>query len=695
LTLAAVVRGASRLVSGGFGIVAALLLVATLFVSGRAMAGKSPILGDQEAPVAAAIVIDTSPRMEYRHQNRTRLQAAQEIAAALMQQLPAASELAVFDSRSASGAFAVDRPAAAKLVERLHIAGTPRPLVEVVQSAANLLKTKQRFRKEIYVLSDLTAAAWKSSSGTDLKKLLAENPDVLLYIIDVGVSGPRNFALGDLQLSGEVLPAGSDLTINTQVSASGMGGERAVELWVEQLDPTLPIIRDGKPVLPKANLRESRTVKLSPGGSERLEFKLGGSVSATRGAASVGLEPGTHQGWVRLVGQDGLASDDVRYFAVAVRPAWPALIIAPEGVRTQYLNDVIAPLELRESGRAAFTCETIEASRLVSTELANFRIVALLDPAPLTADAWKKLNDYCQAGGGLAIFLGQRAEPPASFQDAAAIAVLGGKLTRLTRTSGDVYLSPRAYDHPVLAGLRQFATSVPWDAFPVYYHWNLDDLVGSARVVIPYGDGKPAVVENRLGNGTVLVMTTPISDPPRPADHPLWNELATGDDAWPCFVLVHEMMRYLGGSGQTRLNLLAGETAVLPNDPEEYPDRYQLFTPLDQPQDVLARDGRVTIRFTDAPGAYRLRGQKEGPLVRGFAVNLAGDTSDLTRLEPEKFDELLGKGRYKLARNQQQIDRAVGADRIGSEFYPLFVTLMAVVLGIEHVLANRFYRKSD
>ena len=71
---------------------------------------------------------------------------------------------------------------------------------------------------------------------------------------------------------------------------------------------------------------------------------------------------------------------------------------------------------------------------------------------------------------------------------------------------------------------------MPWDLFPVFYHWNLDDLAPTARTIVPYGDGKPAVVENRLGRGSVLVMTTPISDPPRPADHPLWNELATGEE---------------------------------------------------------------------------------------------------------------------------------------------------------------------
>src|SRR5262245_20652970 len=313
LALAALVRGVSRLVTGGFAAVAALLLVATLFVAGRALAGKSPVLGDQEAPVAAALIIDTSPRMQYRQENKTRLEAAQEMAQWLVQQLPSESQLAIMDSRAGSGAFAVDRSAAASAVERLRTVGTPRALPEVVEAAVKLLNQKPEFRKEIYVISDLAASAWKQTGTTDLQKLLTANEEVLLYVIDVGAEKPRNYALGELTLSGEVLPAGSDLTIEATVSATGVGGERTLELWMEQIDPTLPIIRDGKPVLPKAHLRESRIVRLSPGSSEQVQFKVAGSVSDARQPAAgpqVGLQPGVHQGWLRIVGQDGLALDD-------------------------------------------------------------------------------------------------------------------------------------------------------------------------------------------------------------------------------------------------------------------------------------------------------------------------------------------------------------------------------------------------
>src|SRR3954453_1757099 len=52
IALAALSRGVSRLISGGFAGLAAVLLIGTLFLAGRAVAGKSPLLGDQESPSA-------------------------------------------------------------------------------------------------------------------------------------------------------------------------------------------------------------------------------------------------------------------------------------------------------------------------------------------------------------------------------------------------------------------------------------------------------------------------------------------------------------------------------------------------------------------------------------------------------------------------------------------------------------------
>jgi hypothetical protein len=391
-----------------------------------------------------------------------------------------------------------------------------------------------------------------------------------------------------------------------------------------------------------------------------------------------------------LLGEDGLALDDVRFFAVEVQPDWPIAVFAPAGVQTD--EQVRA---LRDNSKARFRCDVLPLAELANKPLDDYRAVCVLDPQPLGAEVWDKLAAYVESGGGVAVALGFLAQPPDAFQTEAAQALLGGKITRQTRSAGDLYLSPSSYDHPLLAEFRSIEANVPWDRYPVFYHWNLDELREGARTIISYGNNKPALVENRLGRGRVLVLTTPISDPLRPRGRKTWNELWYGDDAWPGFVLWNEMLLYLVGAGQTRLNYQAGETAVLPNDPAKFPERYQLFSPLEEPQDVLARDERVTVRFTDNAGAYRLRGQREGPLVRGFTVNYGPDVGDLARMPPEKLVDLLGKERYQFARSREEINRAVGVDRIGSEFYPLLVTLLALTLGMEHLLANKFYRKDD
>jgi hypothetical protein len=383
--------------------------------------------------------------------------------------------------------------------------------------------------------------------------------------------------------------------------------------------------------------------------------------------------------------------DDVRYFVVEVQPPWPVLIASPSDVSPSYLSEALAPRELREAGRAPFRCQTLDASALADHPLEDYQAIALVDPRPLEPEVWEKLAKYVSEGGGLAVFLGQRAGETEGMHDPAVLRVLGGKLTRVARTPGDVFLAPSSYEHPVLATLRPIATRVPWDQFPVFFHWNLEALAGTARVVIPYSDGKPALVEQRLGRGSVLVLTTPISDPPQPQGYSSWNELATGSDAWPCFVLVNEMFRYLVKSQATRLNLLCGQTAVLPNEAGRYPQRYQLFPPSDQPQDVLAKDGQLTIRFTLQPGLYRLRGQLEGPVARGLAINVDPQHSRLARLTPSELDERLGPGRYRLARSADELGRVVGTDRVGVEFYPLLVLLLALTLGLEHLLSNRFY----
>ncbi|MDA1052433.1 MAG: BatA domain-containing protein [Planctomycetota bacterium] len=683
LMMISIVQRKGRVLIGALSAItlAAVIAFAAMLV-GLVNQSAGVLLGDEQAPVAAVMVFDTSPHMEYRYQNQTRSEVAREMGNWLISQFPPDSEVAVLDSRQSPAVFAIDLASARKAIDRLHTTEVNQPMPSVVGRALNLVKSSEKTRKEVYLFTDLVSSAWQDPTGA-LAKTLEESSDVLLYVIDVGVLDPRNAALAALELSTDTLAKSNELRVSTSVLNVGAAGPQVVQLLLEDADPTLPIVIDGETKLPELRPRGSEELTLAAGESRRVEFRLRG------------LETGVHHGVVRLSGVDGLDADNLRYFAIEVKEAWPLLVVAPENATASLFTEAIAPFEFEQTGQARFSCTVVPQSSLANRDLDSYTAVCLLDPDPIPSVVWEQLGAYVRTGGGLAVFLGHHAQATISFNEPAAQQLLGGRLARVWRSADrSLFLAPDRYDHPVLAPFRDRTTSVPWDAAPVFKHWVLEPLNDNAAVIVSYANGKAALVEQPVGRGRTITMTTPVSDPLRPSDHAAWNELPTSEDAWPYLVLMNELMLHLTDSSATRLNYVAGETAVLPNDSRIHPERYQMFTPAEQPQEVRARDGEVIVRFTEYAGAYRLKGVKDGPMTRGFAVNLLPDATDLTRLSREELDSRLGKGRYQLARDQDEIELGVGEARVGREFYSHLLVLLAVVLGIEHLMANRFYRKS-
>ncbi len=680
------VQRKGRLLIGILSTACGLLLVALVTSTiGNLRNSPSVLLGDQQAPVAAALVIDSSPAMMYQFQNRTRLDAARETATWLIGQFPPDSDVAIVESRLEPALFSVDLSAARKAVSRLNTDGNREPLSRAIQSALRLLTNSDKTRKEIYVFTDLTLSSWKDDQSSTLSTALDNARDVTVYVVDVGVEVPRNVSLGALQLSAETLAGDNDLVVGTEVMALGAGGRCAVELFVEELDPDRPIIVDGQTLLPKAVRRDHQENELDRDGSNKIRFQVHG------------LSVGVHHGSVRLTQNDNLSVDNERYFTVNVVESWPVLVVAPNGVDTTLLTEAIAPFEFRKTNRARFHCTVIGQGDLENHSLQNYAVISLVDPGPVTPSQWKRMARFVERGGGLAVFLGHNAAVKTatpSFNIDEAKRVLGAKLARVWRSpERELFLAPARYDHAILAAFRQQATSVPWDAAPIFLHWVLEDLSPNTTVITALSNGKPAIVETVLGKGRVLTWATPVSDPLRPTGRACWNELSTSEVNWPYFVLVNESTRHLAGTSDQRLNYAVGEIARIQNNADEYPARYDLFPPRDELLDVTAHEDLLTVRVTDRPGTYRLKGFRGGPVTRGFSVNLAPQESDLRRLSADYLESILGKDRYQLARDRDEIVLEVGHARVGREFYPYLMALLVIVVGLEHLFSNRFYSK--
>ncbi len=643
----------------------------------------SGVLGDQEAPVAAALVFDTNPRMQYRQQNKTRLEVAQETAAWLLAQLPAESDVAVIDSRATSDEFSVDVGAARDRVERLNATAPAQPLAVPLDAALKRLEQSDKPRKELYIFTDLARAAWPADAMRELDAQLKKLVGLGIYIIDVGVTEPANFGLGELHLSGQVLSKNSPLTIGCDLVHVGLEGERWVELYLVDRETGKPANR----------------------GQNQFNFRRGESQRAT--FTLLGLSPGLHQGYFKIMGEDALACDDTRWFTVEVRPAWRVLIAAPRDADREakeyafFLSESLAPYDFRAKGREAFRCEVVALDELAAKPLDEFAAVCLVDPRPLDASVWQRLQSYVAGGGGLGIFLGRNATPIDSFNEPIAQELMPGKLVRQWRAgdSGEVSLAPENFEHPVLAKFR--GLEVAWEGLPVFRHWQLEPGAQGVGVVLSFSNNQPAILERPVGKGRVLAMTTPVSDSAnRPAikGYEPWNLVPIGDERWPFVALANEMALYLAGSGGDRLNYIAGDTAVIRLDASRQHPIYSLTTPRgDQVRTPLDdKQSAIVVTSTDTPGNYRIQaGGSEQGVDLGFSVNLPPQVSQLVRASADELKSILGDTPFRTARNRDEIDRSISAGRVGQELFGYLMVLLVFILACEQVLANRFYQDYD
>jgi hypothetical protein len=658
-----------------------LILALALALARPSIVG-SGMLGDQEAPVAAALVFDTTPRMQYRQQNKTRLEVAQETAEWLLAQLPAESNVAVIDSRANSAAFAVDAAAARQRVQRLTANAVVQPLAIPLQAALKLLEESDKPRKELYIFTDLARAAWSTDAMRDLEAALKKLVGLGVYVIDVGVADPTNFGLADLKLSGQVLSKNSPLTIGCDLVHVGAEGQRWIEL----------------------NLIDRQTGKLSNRGQNQYDFQPGQSQHAT--FTLLGLGPGMHQGNLKIVGEDALSCDDTRWFTVEVRPAWHVLLVAPRDSDRDpkdyafFLSEALAPYDFRAKGRESFHCDVISLDDLASKPLDSYAAVCLIDPRSVEPRVWQKLQSYVALGGGLGIFLGRNAAPVESFNEPIAQELMPGKLVRQWRApdGSEVYLAPENFNHPVLSKLR--GLEVAWEGLPVFRHWQLQPSDGAA-VVLPFSDNQPALLERPVGKGRVLVMTTPVSDTASRSGvkgYEPWNLLPLADEKWPFVALANEMMFYLVGSGQGQLNYTSGETAVVPLDAARKHSIYSLTTPGGDQVRTPPNDEQnaIAVTSTEQPGNYRIQaGGGEDAVDLGFSVNTSPQVSRLERASQDELKNIFGDTPFRLARGRDEIDRSISAGRVGQELFPYLILLVTLILACEQVLANRFYQDYD
>ena len=178
------------------------------------------------------IFFDTSLSMTYKHESKTRLEQASDMSLNHLSVLPAGSQVAVATTHvDSEPLFQPDLAGVRSRIEDLKPTASPRTLNKVVQQAIDTQVfareqwmaesgTQDAFSREIYLLTDMSEAAWNNPDESGLRDLLVQHDWLKLYVIDVSVPNPNNISLTQLTLDREATVGGQSVQVSTTVSAT-------------------------------------------------------------------------------------------------------------------------------------------------------------------------------------------------------------------------------------------------------------------------------------------------------------------------------------------------------------------------------------------------------------------------------------------------------------------------------------------
>jgi hypothetical protein len=646
--------------------------------------------GEIDLPVAGVFLFDTSLSMAYQQEGLTRLAVARQVAGEHLGSLPAGSRIAVadisndnpvlFQTTLGAAQARIDatelQPVSLALNDRLRAAllaqedDRKRTLAE--QSAVAEDLRKDRYLRRVYVFTDVAASGWRLGGSRLLKAEIERLKNVGVYLVDVGDPQPKNVAVASVSPSRERIPSGGSLAVSAVIDGTGVEpGKWTAELWIRDGDAP-PISAD------------RRDVQLEPGTPQRIEFQL-----------VAGLAGPVVHGDVRLVAGDPFEPDDVRYFTVEVGAAPRVLVAAPDREQANEWLLTLQPYDqARGTGGIKFQPQFVSSRELDNADLRKFDVVCLINVPQLPDDTWYALGQYVEQGGGLAVFLGHEAIDPVAYQRGQAQEFLPGTPVAWMPSS-DWRISLDSPAHPLLKWHKEHeasgALAILENEVVISKFWKVDPAQG-AGVIATYTDDErsPAVLERTHGRGRTVMITTAVD---QKGWNRRWNNLPNLVNFWSYQALAHRLTEYLARATDNVYSYTAGEHPLLRLEASDEERQYLLRKPdLTQTRRTLDPGATsLTIDDADRLGHYDLAPSGNAAGVAGFSINLPADESDFTRLSEDQLNELLGEGKYQVARDIAELKADINMADIGKEVFPIVLLLCILAFCGEHLVANRFY----
>lgn len=655
----------------------------------------------ENIPVTAVFLFDTSLSMDYRQDSLSRLDQARTIADEHLSNLPAQSRISVMHSSSEDNfPFQSDLTAVQSRMKSLKTSAFSLFLDDRLRAAINRQEddfkrsqsaqepgagpsaSADQFVREIYIYTDLARSAWRNQPSQAIRQQLERLKWLGIYVIDVGVTNPKNIGISHVTLSRESITLGNSVTVKAEIMTSGITSENTtLELYTQNEKGQL-IKRDQR-LLSTTASTETNTDS-GPASKSNQETQL--EMSLTN------ISQKTTQGELRLTSSDPYLPDDVRYFTILAEPPPEILIISPDSASAQLWSAALAPEKLVALKKNRYHCKVVSLNELDSTPLEQYAAVYLINVTALPPKAWRLCSEYVENGGGLCFVLGSDGDAPesmiVSFNSLAAQKVLPMELLGSLKFIPPEFLDLENNPHSLFEYFQELGGTGELSTREVSRFWRVEPTE-QGQVIATYTDSRnsPAIIERNLGQGKVVVLTTGV-------DSSGWSQLLFA--RWSYLAFADQLTRYLIHTRSNRANYLAGEIAsyqwpASATKPETFllrtPDLKQLLI------QVKAGAQQITIPETTAVGQYQLIDNSSNSTrsSSGFSVNVSPAESNFTPISENELDQFLGVDRYSITHDMEGLKRTIRTGRLGVEIFPLLATLLLLLFCLEHFTANFFY----
>ena len=501
--------------------------------------------------------------------------------------------------------------------------------------AGSILVESALPRREVVVVSDFQRGGWRGEEGAEIPPGTAVIPSAV-----TGDASDPNLTIAAISLARTTQAGQERVTVTANVV-----NRSAVDVTTQSL--TLEL---GDRAI------ETEQVDVVAGGITPITFQ------------PFTLTPGVAQQGAARLSDDALAADNM--FRFVVQPIEPVRVLLVQrpwaGASGFYLEQALA---IGEAPR--FETVTRSADTVSDTDLADADVVLVHDVA-VGDNLARRLQRHVEDGGGLLLAAGPRSTWPADV--ALLPGVLGGAVDRTRGTAGRV--GALEFEHPVFEVFRA-PRSGDFTSVQMYGYRTLEP-VPNAQVLAQFDSGTPALLEQQVGEGRVL----------------LWG--SSMDITWsdfpqrPVFLpFVHRALRHLASYVEAGAWLTVGDAFDAGTIPGlDLDDTYVVVTPGGQRLPLDEEGG--TVLSLDEQGFYEVRTDSEADDANAVFVasNVDPFESDLSPLNPE---DLAVAAMADVAPGEAEVDAVLTAEAQEQRQRLWWFLLVAglLMLGAESILANR------